>query len=359
MDDYRLQKLNVILQKVSTGKTPSRDESIFILQLRETELIETLFKKARQLRETFFNNHIFLYGFIYTTTFCRNNCNFCFYRKDNPLSSQLRYRKEESEILSAALHMAEHGVHLIDLTMAEDPHLYGNSPLSFAPLITLVEKVKKITGLPVMVSPGVVPVGILKKLAGASWFACYQETHNRDLFARLRPRQDYDERLNSKIRAHELGMLIEEGILVGVGESDGDIVDSLEAVSNLKADQVRAMNFVPQQGTQMEGIPTPDPLRELLIIALMRLHFPGTLIPATLDVEGIEGLKKRLDAGANVVTSIVPPSYGLAGVAQATLDIDESRRSVEHVTEVLQVLGLKPATLEQYKTWMDKRAAIL
>ena len=67
---------------------------------------------------------------------------------------------------------------------------------------------------------------------------------------------------------------------------------------------------------------------ELLTIAAMRLAMPDRFIPASLDVDGIAGLERRLQAGANVVTSIVPPTVGLAGVSQAELDIDEGYRTV-------------------------------
>ena len=63
------------------------------------------------------------------------------------------------------------------------------------------------------------------------------------------------------------------------------------------------------------------------MIAVMRLAMPDRLIPASLDVEGIAGLEARLEAGANVVTSIVPPQSGLAGVSQAELDIDAGLRT--------------------------------
>ena len=105
----------------------------------------------------------------------------------------------------------------------------------------------------------------------------------------------------------------------------------------------------------MASHPPPDPLQELLIIALMRIIFPGTLIPATLDVEGLAGLKRRLDAGANVVTSIVPPRQGLSGVAQSFLDIDDARRTTASVLPVLEECGLKAAPLEEYLAWMKKR----
>jgi methylornithine synthase len=336
------QRLDTILNKAGQEKPLTKEEIIFILQLRQKEHIDSLFMAARSLRRKYSRDKIFLYGFIYISTYCRNDCNFCFYRVSNRASP--RYRKREDEVIAAAVELARSGVHLIDLTMGEDPYFFNHKANGFDGFCRLVEKVKSAAGLPVMVSPGVVPERVLAELteAGADWFACYQETHNRDLFQRLRPGQDYDARLNIKQLAHKHGLLIEEGILVGVGETAEDIAHSLEVMQTLGADQVRAMNVVPQAGTPMQNHPGPDPVKELLIIALMRLVFPGKLIPATLDVEGLAGLKRRLEAGANVVTSIVPPHQGFVGVAQSLLDIDDARRAADSVLSVLEDCGLRP-----------------
>jgi methylornithine synthase len=346
-------RLDDILEKARRYEALTEEDIVFILQLRREDHINKLFSTARELRGIHFQNKIFLYGFLYISTYCRNNCNFCFYRTANNRS--LRYRKEESEVVEAAAALARSGVHLIDLTMGEDPELFNDREHGFDALIRLVRNITEVTHLPVMVSPGVVSGDVLESLAeaGAVWYACYQETHNPVLFERLRPGQDYQARFNAKVMAHNYGLLTEEGILVGVGEAPGDIAHSIEEMRTLEADQVRAMNFVPREGTPMEGYPSPDPLAELLIIAVLRLVFPGRLIPATLDVEGLAGLERRLEAGANVVTSIVPPLKGLAGVARSFLDIDEARRTVESVLTVLEKCGLRAATKEEYQKFWE------
>jgi methylornithine synthase len=129
----------------------------------------------------------------------------------------------------------------------------------------------------------------------------------------------------------------------------------MEVMKKLEADQVRVMNFVPQPGTPMAGQAPPDPLRETLIAAVMRLVFPNRLIPASLDVEGIVGLKRRLNSSTNVVTSIVPPGEGLVGVAQHSLNIEEGGRTAASVQKVLKRLGLEPATREEYQNWIYRR----
>jgi len=333
-----------------------KEDIIFLLALTDKRQIESVFQAARERRSEYFGNKVFLYGFVYTSTYCRNDCKFCFFRRSNRASQ--RYRKTTDEIIRASSRLAESGVHLIDLTMGEDPEIFFHGRNGFDELVSLVRAVVAATGLPVMISPGVIPDYALENLknAGTTWYACYQETHNPALFNKLRTGQNYQERLGKKYFAHKLGMLIEEGLLCGIGESDNDIAESIEIMRSLDADQIRVMNFVPQRGTPMEARIPPDPVRELMITAIMRLAFPDRLIPASLDVGGLTGLHSRLDAGANVVTSLIPPGQGLAGVAQNSLDIEDARRTEGSVQPVLRSCGLQAASSDEYLTWIAERA---
>ena len=346
-------KLENILARAVDEHRLEREEIIFLLELEDQSRIDAVIEAAGELRFRHFGNRVFLYGFLYVSTYCRNSCHFCYYRRTN--KRPLRYRRTGSDILGAAQSLAESGAHLIDLTLGEDPRYYHDQ--GFDPLIQLVHAVRKTTDLPVMVSPGVVPAEVLSdfRLAGASWYACYQETHNRQLFKRLRPGQSYAARMQNKNLAGELGLLVEEGVLCGVGESEEDIADSIAAMHLLEASQLRAMTFVPQKGTPMGMWPDPDPMRELLTIAVLRLVFPSRLIPATLDVAGLTGLQSRLIAGANVVTSLVPPGFGLAGVARTSLDIADARRTTAGILPELEKIGMQPASSEDYARWMDNR----
>ncbi|MCF8038940.1 MAG: methylornithine synthase PylB [Desulfohalobiaceae bacterium] len=347
--------LKNILKRALQEQELTREEIMTLLGISDQEQLQGLFQTARTLRQRYFGQEIFLYGFVYLSTYCRNDCRFCYYRRSN--INSLRYRKTESEVLEAAADLAESGVHLIDLTMGEDPEYLDRGQEGIDRLAGLVRKVKARTGLPVMISPGVVPESALQDLAraGADWYACYQETHSALLFEELRINQRYAERLDTKYRAHDQGLLIEEGLLCGIGETDQDLFLSLRAMQELNADQVRVMNFIPQKGTPLEGVAGLGSKREIQITAILRLLFPDRLIPASLDVDGLDGLPPRLAAGANVVTSIIPPGQGLAGVAQSTLDIDESRRTTAWVLPVLEENGLQAGSRDGYRSWIEKR----
>ncbi|MBT8397948.1 MAG: methylornithine synthase PylB [Gemmatimonadetes bacterium] len=342
-----------ILERAEGGDHLSKGDLLSLLSTAGVEESEALFAAARRARARTTGNRVFLYGFVYLSTHCRQDCHFCFYRRSNTRSP--RYRKTTDQVVEVARTLADSNVHLIDLTMGEDPaYLDGDGP---GELANLVASVRAVTGLPVMISPGVVDEEVLSALkkSGAEWYACYQETHNRSLFREIRPSQPFDARMEGKRAARELGFLTEEGILSGVGETSQDVVESLAAMKELASDQVRVMSFIPQTGTPFARRPPGKIEDELKVIAILRLVFPDRLIPASLDVSGLEGLKARLRAGANVVTSLVPPGEGLAGVAQSRLDIEESRRTVESVGPVLRACGLQAATRGEYRRWMDER----
>ncbi|RLB87490.1 MAG: methylornithine synthase PylB [Deltaproteobacteria bacterium] len=356
MADFNLTRMLNSLQNCHPVK---KSEIKYLLGLFDSEDISLLFQAAQNVRTRYFGNKIFLYGFLYFSTYCRNNCNFCRYRKSNTMLP--RYRKTQNEILAAAVEMADSGVHLIDLTMGEDPELYSFGEAGFKQLAGMIKSVQKETKLPVMISPGAIPDSVLVELAAAkvTWYACYQETHNKALYKTLRQGQGFEKRLAKKQLAKRIGMLIEEGILTGVGETLDDLADSIIWMRDFCVDQARVMTFIPQTDTPMAKIKPQDNLKEQVIIAVMRLVLPDLLIPASLDVDGLDGLKARLMAGANVVTSIVPPQKGLAGVASHSLDIEESRRTLVHVLPILKACGLEPALPKEYLAWTIARKKAL
>ncbi len=331
---------------ILAGAVPDRDDLEALL--RAGDEAPLVFAAARELRARHSGDAVFLYGFVYFSTYCRNACAFCFYRADNDECP--RYRKTTDEVVEICRDLAGSGVVLLDLTMGEDPVVLAEP----ATLVDLVAAVVDATGAPVMVSPGVLPEQSLGELAGAGadWYALYQETHTRELYDRLRVGQPFEARAGARAAARRAGLLVEDGLLTGIGDTPADRAGSIVAMREAGWEQVRVMTFVPQAGTPLEDVHPAGDADELLTIACLRLAMPDRFIPASLDVDGIAGLERRLQAGANVVTSIVPPTMGLAGVSQAELDIDEGYRTVHGVLPHLERLGLRPAGVDEYRERM-------
>jgi methylornithine synthase len=348
-------ELEEIINRAVGGQETSVEDIATMLSVGKDDA-GTLFSAARSVRDDRFGKKTYVYGFVYFSTYCKNNCTFCYYRKTNGIMQ--RYRKSTEEVLALAESLSDAGINLVDLTMGEDPVMYADDHRN---LIDLVQRVNDDVDIAIMISPGAIPEDIMPKLknAGADWFACYQEVYNRELFAKLRLDQDYDTRLNQKIWAQKAGLLTEDGMMVGLGETVPDRARTILKMGSLGCEQIRAMTFVPQEGTPMGGMVPTDSFTELKCIAVMRILFPDRLIPASLDVEGIAGLKTRIDAGANVITSIVPPHKDLAGVAQHDLDIDNGYRSFDHVKDMLEEMGRRPATQTEYSSFVAEHESVI
>lgn len=344
------------LQKAKQQTPLTQQELALLLSAKGPER-GRLYAAARDTCREHFGGKVFAYGFVYFSTYCRNNCLFCSYRRDN--RHGLRYRKSLAEVLRTSRDLAESGVHLLDLTLGEDP-AYVGTPEGIDALLGMALAIKEQTGLPLMLSPGLLPADSIRKAAGigVDWYALYQETHNQELFTRLRQGQSYDRRWSAKMQARACGMLVEEGVMAGVGETLMDIAASVKAMSDMGASQVRVMSFVPQQGAPLAPCKQDDLYeRELNTIAVMRLVMPNRLIPASLDVAGKAGLRERLEAGANVITSLIAPASGMAGVSNATLDVDNGGRSLPRIADVIEQCGLHIATPEEYQTTIKQLRA--
>ena len=346
--------LKDVLRKAYDEKKLDIDDVKEILTTSHVEEQCELFELTQDLRKRYFDDAVFTYGFVYFSTYCRNKYYFCYYRQGN--SEAPRYRKTKSEIVDLACKLAKSGVHLIDLTMGEDPYFLKYPE----ELVAIVQEVYNQTKLPIMISPGAVDKETLRSLkeAGAVWYALYQETYDRALFSEMRHDQSYDERFRIKKIAQNLGYLLEEGLMTGFGDTLDQRAKTILSMESIHPSQVRTMTFVPQKGTPMGNIVMSSHDDELLMIAAMRLCYPDKLIPASLDVEGLLGLKDRLNAGANVITSLIPPEEGLAGVSQSKLDIDNGSRSLKQALPMVEECGLRLGTHEEYQKFIAKEQGV-
>lgn len=332
-------------EKIIDGLQLTDDDLRDLLSLESEEDLEKLYYVARKVRDYYFGNRVFLNCFIYFSTYCKNKCAFCYYNCKNEIN---RYRLTREEIKEICTALNGAGFHMIDLTMGEDPY-YHEEPDRFVEIVQLVKEELK---LPIMISPGVMDDATLSKARekGAKFFALYQETYDTELYHKLRVGQSFDGRLNARRLAKKQGYCIEDGILTGVGNDIESTILSLKGMKTNDPDMVRVMTFLPQDGTPLSDFKDSSNLSELKIIAILRLMFPKCLIPASLDLEGIDGMVPRLNAGANIVTSILPLDSRLEGVANYDREFEERNRDIKSVIKRLESMGLEPAQQDEFDT---------
>jgi methylornithine synthase len=341
--------LDRFAQDIVNGLQLTDDNLRELLSLTEDEELHKLHYVARKVRDHFFGNRVFLYSFVYFSTYCKNNCAFCYYNRCNDIQ---RYRLDMEEIRNICKALKNESIHMVDLTMGEDPYFHSE-PERF---VDIVRTVKGELGLPIMISPGVMEDGTLSRLYenGANFLALYQETHDRELFQKLRVGQSFEERVHAREFARKIGYCVEDGILTGVGNDIESTIKSLRGMQKNKPDMVRVMTFVPQEGTPLEKVSPKSSLSELMIISILRLMFPDRLIPASLDLEGIDGMVHRLNAGANVVTSIIASNSSLEGVVNYDRNLEERDRDPKSVVNRLRTMGMEPASQADFNRIIAK-----
>ncbi|MCL7412935.1 MAG: methylornithine synthase PylB [ANME-2 cluster archaeon] len=335
--------LDNFAEGILNGSKFSDDDLRELISINEKKELEKLFYVSRKVRDHLFGNKVFLYSFVYFSTYCKNSCAFCYYRESNDIE---RYRLGIQEVRDICRALKDENIHMVDLTMGEDPYFHGR-PDRF---IDLVKTVKSEIDLPIMISPGVMDDGVLKELNdnGANFLALYQETYDRNLYGKLRVGQSFDDRVNSRKYAKSIGYRVEDGILTGVGDDVESTILSLRGMEETSPDMVRVMTFVPQEGTPLEDTVQGSNVSELKILAILRLMFPDRLIPASLDLEGIDGMVQRLNAGANVVTSIIPSDSSLEGVVNYDRNQKERDRDPKSVVKRLREMGMEPASQSDF-----------
>ena len=359
-------ELNTFIEDI-TQKKPVTDEMIReMLSITDKASLQKMYFAASKVREHFFSKNIYMYSFVYFSTYCKNKCTFCYYNASNKID---RYRLTPEELRSMCIQLKDEGVHMIDLTMGEDPHFH-NDPDN---LLEFVRLAKELTGLPVMVSPGVINDDFIKALkkAGADFFALYQETYQKELYEKLRAGQSFDGRVHARNTAKNVGMCIEDGLLTGFTKmkmSNGEKINptvaddiesaivSIRGMQKADPDQVRVMTFEPQPGTPLAKTIQASDLMELKVISVLRFVFPDRLIPASLDVAGIDGMVLRINAGANVVTSIISSGSKLEGVVNFDRDVllEERKRDAKSVAERLKEMGLQPGSQKEFDAYLKR-----
>ncbi|MGY5766633.1 biotin synthase BioB [Brachybacterium sp. DNPG3] len=130
----------------------------------------------------------------------------------------------------------------------------------------------------------------------------------------------YADRIATIDRAKQAGASPCSGLIVGMGESDEQVVEALLALRDLEVDSLPINFLVPFDGTPMQGRWTLTPGRCLRIVALARLVHPCTEIRLAggreLHLRGLQGLALHL------ANSIFLGDYLTAEGQAATADLE-------------------------------------
>jgi len=283
-----------------------RDEIIRLLATTDADEVRALLKAADQTRRRLVGDEVYLRGIIEFSNHCVRNCRYCGLRRGN--KALRRYRIPDDEVLDLAARVRDAGIGTVVLQAGEDPAHTAEY------ICRLVRRIKDATGLTITLSIGERSYGDYRafKASGADRYLLKHETADPELYRRLHPDSDYDNRIRCLKWLKELGYETGAGNMVGLpGQTLATLADDILLMRELDIDMIGIGPFIPHPDTPLKNAAVGDLGLVLKVIAVTRLVTGNTNIPATTALGALDPEIRlgALASGANVVMPDFTPAH--------------------------------------------------
>lgn len=297
--------------------------------------------------------------FIPVTNVCRNNCRYCTFKQD-PKNAVFMAPEDiipilkKGKILGCTEALFTYGEYADEIPEYKD----WLNAIGFSSNVEYVLFLCKLAikiGLLPHTNAGILNYNEMKSLKpwNASMGLMLETLANVTAHNNC-PGKDPRVRLKTIKCAGKLQIPFTTGILVGIGETLNDRIDSLYAIADLheKYDHIQEIiiqNFIPKKGTSMENCNTPtiDEMIQIVSIA-------SEILPEDIAIQVAPNLIDPHLLIQNGVTD-------LGGISPATIDwinpesqwpsIDDLQSSLKHI-KLKERLPLYPKYIK--KNWYDK-----
>lgn len=308
--------------------------------------------------------------FIPLTKLCRDRCGYCTFA-ESPRTAAAPYLTPQ-EVLAIAEQGAAAGCHEALFTLGEAPEL--RYPVAAAWLAehghaTTVDYLAEMAAL-VLTETGLLPhanAGALGRdeLASLRMSCASQgmmlESLRPDLAAhRGAPDKDPARRLFTIDAAGRLDIAFTTGILVGIGETEADRVEALEAIAAAHrtyghVQEVIVQNFLPKPGTAMRDAAPASHEEHLRAIALARLVLPdGVHLQAPPNLSEPDELAGLLAAGIDDWGGVSPITADHVNPERPWPSLEMLRAATEAAGhELAPRLTIYPEFAAAPQRWLD------
>lgn len=362
----------VLQTELLAGQLLSRDQALALADVADTAALAAV---AGQLRDRGFRN-VITYSrkvFIPLTHLCRDVCHYCTFAK-TPKKIDRAFMSVE-EVLELCRQGAQQGCQEALFTLGEKPELRYSAArqalaeMGFADTLSylrhVASRVLEETGLLPHINAGCMTA---QEIAGLREVSASMGIMLESASTRLcekgmphygSPDKDPEVRLQTIELAGQAAVPFTSGILIGIGETRRERIESLLALRDLHErhghlQEVIVQNFRAKPGTLMAAAPEPD-LNELLwTIAVARLVFgPDMSIQAPPNLSpGV--LPQLVAAGINDWGGVSPLTPDHVNPEAPWPHLDQLARETSAAGKFLdQRLTIYPAYAQSAQRWLD------
>ncbi len=290
-----------------------------LLSLQDPEEIDTLCRKAFEVKKQNTGNKVYLRGLLELSNICRKNCYYCGICRTNIHLN--RYTLNEKEVLDTALFAYENNFGSLVMQSGER---FDKVFIQFVD--SLLQKIHKKTNnsLGITLSLGEQSEETYKRWfeSGAERYLLRIETSNEQLYYKLHPRDkthSFSDRIAALKNLRKTGYQTGTGIMIGLPfQTIENLADDLLFMRDLDIHMVGMGPYVEHAETPLFKYRSLIPSKEerfylsLKMISTLRLLMPDINIASTTALETLSpnGRLIALQAGANVfMPNLTPAQY--------------------------------------------------
>lgn len=296
-----------MLDKILKKSKFSRDDLIFLLDLKEKTDIEKLYEAAYAQKLKNVGSKVYFRGIIEFSNICAKDCYYCGIRRSN--ENVGRYSISLEEILESAQFAFDQGYGSIVLQSGERE---DKSYVDFVE--NALKEIKKIGdgALGITLSAGEQTEDVYKRWydAGAHRYLLRIETTNKELYKKLHPEDHSFERRKDCLNIlNKLGYQVGTGVMTGLpGQTVEDLADDILFFERTGVHMIGMGPFIPHVDTPLNSNNSEKDKSERLdlglkMIAVTRLHLKNVNIASTTALQALSstGRELGLKAGANII----------------------------------------------------------
>ncbi len=214
---------------------------------------------------------------------CSEDCGYCAQSKSSQAEVKPYAWKTDDEILQEGRAAYENGAYRYCIVAS------GRSPTDkrIDQLADIVRRIKKEIPLDICCSLGEIDEAQARRLKEAG---VGRLNHNlntsRKHYPQICTTHMYQDRLDTLLAAKRAHLEICSGLIVGMGESDDDLVDVALELHALNADSIPVNFLIPIKGNRIQSDNSLTPERCLRVLAMMRLANPMSEVRVAAGREG-------------------------------------------------------------------------
>jgi biotin synthase len=214
---------------------------------------------------------------------CGEDCGYCAQSKSSSAPIHKYPMKSDEEIFAEAEAAAKAGASRYCMALSGR----GPSLDQTRKLASLIREMKQRYPIELCLSVGFVDEERARLLAAAGLDRLNHNLNTSEShYQEICSTHGYDDRLRTLSTAKKCGVEPCSGLIVGMGEQSGDIVDLAFQLRELEVRSIPVNFLIPIEGNPIQGDGSLTPERCLRVLALMRLINPGAEVRISAGREG-------------------------------------------------------------------------